>query len=298
MSHKHDNLIREIFHDPISTNIQWREIESLLRHLGADVESLSGTRVRVKLNGHEGILHRPHGGNALGRQDVPHLREFLARGRVTPSLYEAAKKSRNAAAARREPSAPPSFEQAMADKTPVAVIVGSLAKASFNRKMARALIGVAPPSLALEFVEIGDLPFYTPTSRPIRPRRCVSFRERIARERACSSSRRSTTARCRACSRTRSTSARGRTARAYGRASRPRSSASRPARSAPSARITTCASRSSSSTCRRCSSPRLISAGAAKLFDEQGALVNDGTREFITKFMQSFAQWIARFRGG
>lgn len=93
MSHKHDNLIREIFQDPISTNIQWREIESLLRHLGADVESMSGTRVRVKLNGHEGILHRPHGGNALGRQDVTHLREFLARGRVTPSLYEAAKKA-------------------------------------------------------------------------------------------------------------------------------------------------------------------------------------------------------------
>jgi hypothetical protein len=82
MSHKHENLIRDIFHDPISTNIQWREIESLLRHLGADIESLSGTRVRVKLNG----------GNALGRHDVTHLREFLARGRVTPSLYEAAKK--------------------------------------------------------------------------------------------------------------------------------------------------------------------------------------------------------------
>src|SRR6266496_2577602 len=93
MSHKHENLIRAIFHDPISGNIQWREIESLLRHLGADVESLSGTRVRVKLNGHEGILHRPHGGNALGRQDVQHLREYLARARITPSLYETGKPS-------------------------------------------------------------------------------------------------------------------------------------------------------------------------------------------------------------
>src|SRR5215470_16142660 len=93
MSHKHDNLIREIFHDPISTNIQWREIESLLRHLGADIESLSGTRVRVKLNGHEGILQRPHGGNTLGRQDVQHLREYLAHARITPSLYEAGKKA-------------------------------------------------------------------------------------------------------------------------------------------------------------------------------------------------------------
>ena len=93
MSHKHDNLIRAIFHDPVSGNIQWREIESLLRHLGSSVESLSGTRVRVKLNGHEGILHRPHGGNTLGRQDVLHLREYLAHARVTPSLHEADKKA-------------------------------------------------------------------------------------------------------------------------------------------------------------------------------------------------------------
>ena len=93
MSHKHDNLIRDIFKDPVSTNIQWREIESLLRHLGAEIESLSGTRVRVKLNGHEGILHRPHGGNTLGRQDVQHLREFMARGRVTPSLARGGEKT-------------------------------------------------------------------------------------------------------------------------------------------------------------------------------------------------------------
>ena len=62
MSHKHDNLIRAIFHDPVSGNLQWREIESLLRHLGATIESLSGTRIRVKLNGAEGILHRPQAG--------------------------------------------------------------------------------------------------------------------------------------------------------------------------------------------------------------------------------------------
>ena len=93
MSHKHDNLIRAVFQDPISGNIQWREIESLLRHLGAAIESLSGTRIRVKLNGHEGILHRPHGGNSLGRQDVQHLREYLSHARVTPSLYEAGRKA-------------------------------------------------------------------------------------------------------------------------------------------------------------------------------------------------------------
>lgn len=93
MSHKHENLIRTIFHDPISGNIHWREIESLLNHLGAAIEPLSGARLRVKLNGIEGILHRPHHGNTLGRQDVMHVREYLGRARITPSLYEAGKAS-------------------------------------------------------------------------------------------------------------------------------------------------------------------------------------------------------------
>ena len=92
MSHKHENLLRAIFHDPVSGNIQWREIESLLHHLGADIESLSGARIRVKLNGNEGILHRPHHGNSLGRQDIQHLREYLARSRMTRSLYQQARK--------------------------------------------------------------------------------------------------------------------------------------------------------------------------------------------------------------
>ncbi len=87
MSHKHENLLRTIFRDPINTNIHFREVESLLVHLGAAVENLSGARIRVKLNGYEDTLHRPHHGSTLGRQDVKHLREVLARSRVTPSLY-------------------------------------------------------------------------------------------------------------------------------------------------------------------------------------------------------------------
>jgi hypothetical protein len=88
MSHKHEKLIRAIFHDPVSGNIHWREIESLLNHLGATVEQLSGARLRVLLNGVDGILHRPHHSNVLGRQDIWHLREYLARARITPSMYE------------------------------------------------------------------------------------------------------------------------------------------------------------------------------------------------------------------
>lgn len=42
----------------------------------------------------------------------------------------------------------------------VAVVVGSLRKASINRKIALALAELAPANLKLEIVEIGDLPLY------------------------------------------------------------------------------------------------------------------------------------------
>src|SRR6202021_2949187 len=42
----------------------------------------------------------------------------------------------------------------------VCVLVGSLRKASFNRMMANALISLAPSSMKLDIVEIGQLPFY------------------------------------------------------------------------------------------------------------------------------------------
>jgi len=88
MSHKHENLIQAIFRDPISANMHWREVESLLNHLGASIEQLSGARMRVKLNGYEDVLHRPGHSATLGRQDIKTLREFLGRAKVTPSLYQ------------------------------------------------------------------------------------------------------------------------------------------------------------------------------------------------------------------
>ncbi len=42
----------------------------------------------------------------------------------------------------------------------IAVIVGSLRKESFNRKIANQIAAMAPDSLEIEFVEVGDLPHY------------------------------------------------------------------------------------------------------------------------------------------
>jgi hypothetical protein len=88
MSHKHINLLRTIFQDPLSANIHWREVESLLNHLGATIEPAHGARFRIVLNKVEGFLHYPHHGSACTKQDIKQLREYLAHAGVSPSAYE------------------------------------------------------------------------------------------------------------------------------------------------------------------------------------------------------------------
>jgi hypothetical protein len=96
MSHKHRNVLNAIFHDPISANIQWREVESLLNHLGALVEPSHGARFRVVLNKREFFLHHPHHGNDFGKAEIKYLRECLASAGATPSRYEEMEKAAKA----------------------------------------------------------------------------------------------------------------------------------------------------------------------------------------------------------
>jgi chromate reductase len=63
----------------------------------------------------------------------------------------------------------------------IAVFVGSLRKESFNRKMAKALIALAPESLLFEMVEIGELALYNQDyddeGRP--PSAWIEFRQHV-----------------------------------------------------------------------------------------------------------------------
>jgi chromate reductase, NAD(P)H dehydrogenase (quinone) len=67
----------------------------------------------------------------------------------------------------------------MDKKRDVAVIVGSLRKNSINRKVANALVELAPDSLALSIVEIGDLALYNQDNDEHPPAAWTRFRERI-----------------------------------------------------------------------------------------------------------------------
>lgn len=61
----------------------------------------------------------------------------------------------------------------------IAVIVGTLRKESFNRKMAMNLIKLAPDSVKLELVEIGQLPMYNQDLDENPPSEWVDFRNRL-----------------------------------------------------------------------------------------------------------------------
>src|SRR5690349_9869391 len=63
--------------------------------------------------------------------------------------------------------------------TRIAVLVGSLRKESFSRKIAHALIARAPKSTACEIVEIGDLPLYNADLEASPPPAWTRFRTAI-----------------------------------------------------------------------------------------------------------------------
>jgi chromate reductase len=68
----------------------------------------------------------------------------------------------------------------MATSRRVAVLVGSLRKDSFNRKLAKALTAMAPAPLSLEIVEIGQLPLYNQDDDAAPSAVAVEFKQKIA----------------------------------------------------------------------------------------------------------------------
>jgi hypothetical protein len=76
---KHRDTYDSIFAEPTLGNIEWREIENLLRALGADISEGRGSRVRIALNGRRATLHRPHPQKEASKSSVKDVRLFLRR---------------------------------------------------------------------------------------------------------------------------------------------------------------------------------------------------------------------------
>jgi chromate reductase len=176
----------------------------------------------------------------------------------------------------------------------VAVLVGSLRKESFNRKMAKALQALAPPSLNLEIVEIGNLPLYNQDDDANPPPNSAKFKARIQRADAVIF-----------VTPEYNRSVPGVLKNAIDIASRPYGKSAWSGK--PAAVVTvspgTIGGFGANHHLRQSlvfldmptlQQPEAYIGGAAELFDAQDNLAKESTREFMRKFLAAFAQWIER----
>lgn len=180
----------------------------------------------------------------------------------------------------------------MAKQRDVAVLVGSLRKASLNRRMSTTLAALAPETLRLEVVELGDLPLYNEDLDKDPPSTWTTFRERVRRADAVlfvtPEYNRSVPAPLK---------------NAIDVGSRPYGKSAWSGKPGAVVSVSPGAIGGFGANHHLRQSlvfldvpvmqqPEAYIGDAAKLWGEDGSLNNDQTKGFLTKFMQTFANWI------
>ncbi|HDH04136.1 MAG TPA: type II toxin-antitoxin system HicA family toxin [Nitrospirae bacterium] len=82
MNKRHRKTLDAIFDMPVRSDIEWKEIESLFKALGAEVSEGRGSRVRVALKGVRAVFHRPHPKKETDKGAVKSVRRFLKESEV------------------------------------------------------------------------------------------------------------------------------------------------------------------------------------------------------------------------
>lgn len=185
----------------------------------------------------------------------------------------------------------------MATTRTVAILLGSLRKDSINRKVANALKELAPASLKLEFVEIGSLPLYNQDLDATPPAEWTAFRDRIRPMDALLF-----------VTPEYNRSVPGVLKNAIDVGSRPYGKSVWNGK--PGAVVTAVGGAIGGFGANHhlrqsmvflnvpmMQQPEAYVGGADKLFDASGKLTVDATRDFLTKFLQSFEAWIERIAG-
>ena len=180
----------------------------------------------------------------------------------------------------------------------VAVMVGSLRKESFTRKIANALIGLAPPSLRMEIVEIGGVSFYNQDLEANPPADWVAFRDKV---RAADAVLFATPEYNR--------SVPGVLKNAIDVGSRPKENSVFNGK--PGAVISVSPGSISGFGANQhlrqmlvflnvptMQQPEAYIGGVAKLLDDSGNLTNDSTRQFLKSFIDAYAAWVELILAG
>lgn len=84
MKRKHQKTLEAIYARPVSANIQWRDIESLLVELGAEISEREGSRIALVLFDEIRVFHRPHPLPDTDKGAVASVRKWLEQHGVVP----------------------------------------------------------------------------------------------------------------------------------------------------------------------------------------------------------------------
>ncbi len=82
MNHTHRQTLERIFGHPLSSNVEWRQVRSLLESVGAATEEQNG-KLKVTLGDETAVLEPPPGKD-VDRRTLVDLRRMLEREGVTP----------------------------------------------------------------------------------------------------------------------------------------------------------------------------------------------------------------------
>ena len=84
MNSKQKNTLKAIFTNPVSSNLEFKRLESLFLALGAKLVEGDGSRVRFVLNDVAVSFHRPHSHKEAKPYQVRDARSFLKQAGVKP----------------------------------------------------------------------------------------------------------------------------------------------------------------------------------------------------------------------
>lgn len=76
LEHHHRDTLERIFAHPTSTNVEWRQVRSLLEAIGAITDEHNG-KVKISLGGRTEVLQPPRGKD-VDKETIVELRKMLA----------------------------------------------------------------------------------------------------------------------------------------------------------------------------------------------------------------------------
>jgi hypothetical protein len=83
LNHHHRDTLEKIFRHPLSGNVEWRQVLSLLAAVGTTTQEPNG-KVKVELGGETEVL-RPPDDKDVDRQMIVDLRRMLTNAGLEPS---------------------------------------------------------------------------------------------------------------------------------------------------------------------------------------------------------------------